>query len=44
MSEFTRAQIDALMKELQAATAPESQEPVRANESLAALVRHIQAR
>jgi len=36
--------VDALVKELQAATAPASQEPVWANESLTALVRHIQAR
>ena len=36
--------VDALVKELQAATAPASQEPVWANESLTALIRHIQAR
>ena len=36
--------IDALLKELQAATAPASHEPVWANESLTALVEHIQTR
>ena len=36
--------IGALLQELQAAVAPSSREPVWANESLTALVRHIQAR
>ena len=36
--------IDVLVKELQAATAPASHEPVWANESLTALVHHIQTR
>jgi regulator of cell morphogenesis and NO signaling len=36
--------VDTLLRELQAAVEPVSREPVWANESLTALVRHIQAR